>query len=1015
MKWVEGADTIDGCFAANYWPDGKKINLAPEQQPASLSLPSLTDTPLQIMKLADFAELADFTKAPLIREAEDDARKYLQTLIPNWIHGLDQLNDRGFFAFPRPASRSLPRDKVFRLRDHVWIWSAFKSISALKPGVEKLGDELRKTKPLNLQNRAKETSKPELRNRSQLQYDYTPANFQRHVLRRFVTENGASKQRMLAVGRSMSYNRFMLHCKDTALLYKRNASFFNKSDAQWKATIQSQKYHKENQDSGWDNPLRYALALLMDHNGGQINSKPSDIMAEESRDLLKAISFGNGLFPGRVDSETKEPEIHTSATRDHYWHVTFETPFAIWQCIEKEEKRKKRENDGIERRGSENISPIRVDAELQTTRPAEELLTQELQKTKANFEMKKLALSNPHFIDKESIVDMTEEWLYRKPDFLDYNPKMENFEEDMKRYEPRDDDSSQAHSKDPTNPEMQIEAGPSAQKYGKTKRSNLLTDTKDKDFIRGMVIDIAKSPPNQKRHEQGTKYSANVLTNKDLHKHLGKRRTIKDAGEKSSEETVNAKKRIIWSPNADHVTGFICRLASPEGEKPFISSFFNRHFERRKYFADDVSPTNNVWRTEFHLSSYQLLDNSEAESDTDLRFLNERKYIRRGATGFLFVGDVFDRFWTCHILEVEPREDAERSSMYEKSKERQVESREGSELSSTYDESEPEDKTKKVEQAFNRITREADSLPIFEPRKQMWQQRKVLELLIFSLMLKKINERYKQMFEEIAQYLQHQFKVKPSGIDPTDIVLLLGSWFSKPASAETYRQLSKAMPTFLYTLQVMEEDLKGSLEQISLWSKREGDRQFGRPRWTKNDESRYRAAITKLTLSNTQKIRNMEHRIAQIQSFRTSLTSQLESTRNDLSFQSAENVRFFTTVTVIFLPLGFATGTFSMSGAPQRNTLWQMVIMAIVTLVLTTVPLILYRYKSSSAGFLAFSALKSNDGTENENENDKHKDKENSNKAQDLIPTFWSTTWVKEKAFPLARRRKPGDVATGSV
>lgn len=77
-----------------------------------------------------------------------------------------------------------------------------------------------------------------------------------------------------------------------------------------------------------------------------------------------------------------------------------------------------------------------------------------------------------------------------------------------------------------------------------------------------------------------------------------------------------------------------------------------------------------------------------------------------------------------------------------------------------------------------------------------------------------------------------------------------------------------------------------------------------------------------------------------LQKFRESFTQQLISIREEISFHDSENVKLFTYVTVIFLPLGFATGVFSMSDAPQTETLRSMAITALVALTLTATVLI---------------------------------------------------------------------------
>lgn len=69
-------------------------------------------------------------------------------------------------------------------------------------------------------------------------------------------------------------------------------------------------------------------------------------------------------------------------------------------------------------------------------------------------------------------------------------------------------------------------------------------------------------------------------------------------------------------------------------------------------------------------------------------------------------------------------------------------------------------------------------------------------------------------------------------------------------------------------------------------------------------------------------------------------TPNLLKIRNDLSLQGSENVRFLTYVTVVFLPLGFATGIFSMSGAPDGKVLGSMATCAVVALLLTVLALL---------------------------------------------------------------------------
>lgn len=61
--------------------------------------------------------------------------------------------------------------------------------------------------------------------------------------------------------------------------------------------------------------------------------------------------------------------------------------------------------------------------------------------------------------------------------------------------------------------------------------------------------------------------------------------------------------------------------------------------------------------------------------------------------------------------------------------------------------------------------------------------------------------------------------------------------------------------------------------------------------------------------------------------------------RGDLELRGADDIRLFTYVTVIFLPVGFATGIFSMSDTPSSHTLICMAITAVVALLVTVIAL----------------------------------------------------------------------------
>ncbi|KAK0371767.1 hypothetical protein CLIM01_10878 [Colletotrichum limetticola] len=134
---------------------------------------------------------------------------------------------------------------------------------------------------------------------------------------------------------------------------------------------------------------------------------------------------------------------------------------------------------------------------------------------------------------------------------------------------------------------------------------------------------------------------------------------------------------------------------------------------------------------------------------------------------------------------------------------------------------------------------------------------------------------------------------------------------------------------------MVEGDLAGNLAQMELWRTREKDRQAEKPRWTLNDENRYRVIIVRLRVSNEHDVQKLKRIHLEIASLNGLLAKRLEVMRNDLEQRRANDIQKFTYVTVVFLPLGFATGVFSMSGTP----LVSMVFTAIVSLVVTALML----------------------------------------------------------------------------
>lgn len=888
LVWVDQAKRGNGCFGTHYWATGEVI--PPHDPGGTLNLTMLTDTPFQVLKLADSLDI--------FGDMRGDISEKLHRYVRPWVRHLDQKNKRGFFVFSRTTG--MPREgyQNYRLEDHVWIWSALQVVQN-----HHLGQELKKKRKKEKKSRqANETSSDQ----DTLSWDYSPAEFRRVVLRRFTTENPVSKQRMLAIARSPSENRFLLRNRDTALFHDTKTAFFNLSDDLWHATIDAQKFHKENQHATWDSPLRYALALLMASKNHQINHKSPEEMLGTAKKVLLQASSVSGILPGQLNMETKEPEIYRDESRrDFYWHASFETLYILWQVrtVLESGQISPHTNPGDASKhsttqhgsGQEKESPMGQKSTPHNTDSND--ASKHLTTLYRSRQEKESAMGNRHLemgksipynnlIDQKSIVEISDEWLYNLPNFLDFKPDIQASLKILPEILWGLEESSPLYKKD----------------------FLYMGDSNPKgNSLKGVMVDVPKKNPTAEKLTD-----IDILSGHEMYNRLGELRTAE-----------KAKKRLIWSPKANADLGLLCLLASPRSEALSMALFFNRHLFREKYFADETTAAFNAWKTEFHLSSYQFVRKNDRVED--LKFLGGENGIRRAGMGFRILGDFFDRYWTCHVLEYEPKDDLQGEPKDDRGNEPKADNEENFRV--------------RFKALFkNRIP----EIELGKMEGKHWRQRKVLELILFDRMLEKIIRRYKEMLGKVDHRLGELLAYKKNaGISSSssDVLSIANDIFSWEMDSYAYLEFRKLWPPFQYTLQIMEEDLRGTLDTIDLWKTRERDREPERPRWTRNDESKYRSAITKITAANNRKIHDLERYHSKIQSLRDSLASRLESTRNDLSFQSAENIRYFTYITAVFLPLGFGAAAMSTSEVPGGKMALNMFIAAVIVFVPTVLAL----------------------------------------------------------------------------
>ncbi|KAK8030229.1 hypothetical protein PG993_011520 [Apiospora rasikravindrae] len=368
--------------------------------------------------------------------------------------------------------------------------------------------------------------------------------------------------------------------------------------------------------------------------------------------------------------------------------------------------------------------------------------------------------------------------------------------------------------------------------------------------------------------------SGTKLTNKDLwHEVLNIPRTPE-----------GAKKRFIWLPDANMTTALVCFLGSPQVERDPMNLFFDRHLNYELFFFDDTTPHLNTWETEFHISFYQIIypgRKQQVGMPKPFRqsFPGKRMCdLTKASMGFRFFGDFFDRYWTCHFIEYIPSDGPDKvwDLPFDRSSSRSTKNRE-------------------------------------------WRQRKVLELYLFERIVVKVVNSTREIYDMAREELRMGGEAFSMG------ALNSGAYFS---SSEHWQKCQE-------TLQVVEDRLEHIATEIAKWDSRERDRGLERPRWTRNDERKYSGEIKKRLGSSNSKVRDLRRLQADITVLKNLLISRQDQIRNDLSLRSAENIRFFTYVTVVFLPLGFASSVFSMSEVPNPSLVGSMVIVAAVALILT--------------------------------------------------------------------------------
>ncbi|KAF4956382.1 hypothetical protein FGADI_3959 [Fusarium gaditjirri] len=703
----------------------------------------------------------------------------------------------------------------------------------------------------------------------------------------------------------------------------------NKIDV-WKNIIDCQIAHGDDDDV-WDEPLRFALAIVLAFYGKPINYRPVKEMRHHAMSVLLQSTSANGLFPGRLD-ENNEPALYQSEPmRDTYWSVTFEIPYLLWKFFCSAKKTPSNCSDGItEPMGVDGKTPAPPGTKVHISPPTGSAEQQPVVKMTANSrsDSMKHAFAFNNIVDQNNFVELTDEWLYSEPAFFVSSSKAVDDDNAGVDDDVHGDIDSQgdtfsgnAVKEKDFDPDIDLKTYLDAEAACDIYDDNLYSFEAISLFLRqmedstppvsqpeflGAMVDVPKSKHLKKNTVSLEKSIQKVTTRKSLEDQMEIGRTPEKAKKRfwgffaenpSANEICLATSALSYSSSNSKQEG-------PEGgEDEELSLFYERHKSYDKFFTDDPVPVSNSWTTELHLSFYGVDKPKSSKSKESTMEATRKGSIRlpgseeddstqlsRVVLSFRFDGDFFDRYWTCWFLEADPATKTTTNTI-----------------------------KGDVQALFEVGLRENKNVDL---KKEPWRQRRVLELLLFDKIIIQMHSYANDILGKARSYIRKKTEVSgettPKSRENGDEV-----------GYDEFVKQTALFREFQEALQAVQDDLNENLMKVDQWLDREKDRQAERPRWTFNDESRYRNIISKLVVSNEHNIQELRRSHGNIRSFNALLTKKVDNMRNDVEQRRADDIQRFTYVTVVFLPLGFATGVFSMSEAPASRTLVYMIVVAI--------------------------------------------------------------------------------------
>lgn len=916
VNWLESLRTMDkppapgtrkkllgsGCFAHSYWVTGE---IAPSRGYTWQLRSDVTDTPFHILKLTEYMafcrEFGDNGK-----EAQKKVCRILSDVWVPWFYELGKSDKRACFAWSH--NTELLGVDEYKLSDHFWIWKTLKAVRDAGARREQhLTDSCEDERLSGEDDDAiwlhhlfkSDAPWPDeeqfCEKFEKLVERLQPDGAQRGILQRFTTENDISRKKMLAVTRSPRITRFLFHAHDTALFYGQDCGFFlpeSPFEELWGNTVEAQIYHTENEDSGWRNTIRYALGIMVGCRDSTLNKRSPKDLVRHCIKVLICSSSHSAFFPRRLDETTNEAFLtFGEITRELYYHAGFEINYilltharAIDQCFDvtpATSSQRPVSASIIPKRDRENKLNCNLQSHGGKTQSGTTIQPRVHTRPENNFAIRQIEPAR-HFEGQGS---MTMKKVMPFNSLIDATNIVVIDEEWLYPYPnfifTRQTDLEQRINR-LRRSRPRIREDDSIFGTSSDYSEHIIDD--GFELRRGRSGTFSKSLEPMAACDEAVfvvdKPKRKITYHEDRIKNINLKNWELLLRLEAPRTAENAKKRFLWLPHANAETALICWAAYPLLERMEISRFFDSHSRYEKYFWDDTALLLNTWKTALHLSFYVLVDVAWPHQVGLPRLTAEpfpgesKQEIRRACMSFRFDGDLFDRYWTCHYVEYVP------------SKPRQVHW----------------------------------CLPLdsYSTRDSYWWQRKVLELFLLDEILREVANGAVKILTQVR---------KEFGVGEGTLLL-------STLDIEAYSSRNN-WHRFEMLLHTVEEDLKSNLNTLDKWTSREQDRGPEQPRWTHNDERKYRSIINKYRASTQQRIKDLEVHRDSISKFKDDLATSRQKIRDDRELRRNENIRYFTYVTIIFLPLSFATSFYSMNGPPASELLISLIKFAAGALAVT--------------------------------------------------------------------------------